>query len=553
MSPTRDKLSVEKIIDHRSTDEAEEKKENLSLSEAGETFKDLYEESLQEVREEGIVRGRVIHVGADFVTIDVGLKSEGQIPLGEFLNKADSSSVDVGDAVDVCIEGKNPETGLISLSKKKADQLKFWEKVDHAWSEDQVIEGTIVSPLKGGFAVDIGIPAFLPGSQVDIRPARNAEQFIGKSFNFKIIKLNRERGNVVLSRRMLLEKEQETLRRKTLETLEEGKVVEGTVKNMTDYGAFIDLGGIDGMLHINDISWGRIKHPSDILALDSKVKVKVLHFEREKHHVSLGRKQLFPDPWENVAEKYEVGARVKGRVTSIVDYGAFVQLQEGVTGLVHVSAIPWSRRSRSPSEILSIGEEVEVMVMSIDPAKKRISLSLKHPALNPWETIAEKYPVGTKIKGQIKNITDFGVFVGIDQGIDALVRISDISWVHRLKHPSEIFKKGEEVQAIVLNIDKEKQRFSLGIKQAQKNPWDDVHHRFKVGQLIKGRVTTVMKFGAFVEVEPGIEGLVHISALSHERVEQTTEVVQVGDEIQAVVISVEPGKHRIGLSIKDVD
>jgi small subunit ribosomal protein S1 len=338
-----------------------------------------------------------------------------------------------------------------------------------------------------------------------------------------------------------------------LENLAEGQLVEGVVKNITDYGAFIDLGGIDGLMHITDMSWARVNHPLDVLTLGSKIKVKVLQFDREHQRVSLGLKQTFPDPWENVAEKFPVGARVKGKVTSITDYGAFVQLQEGVEGLVHVSEMSWTKRVRHPSKILSVGDEVEVMVLDADQGQKRISLGLKQTTLNPWDTIAERYPVGTKIQGRIKNITDFGIFIGIDEGIDGLVHISDISWIQRLKHPSELFKKGQEVQAIVLNIDKENQRFSLGIKQIQKNPWDDVHHRFRVGQMIKGKVTNVTKFGAFVEIEAGIEGLVHISELSHQRVEKATEVTKVGDEIQAVVINVDPKRHKIGLSIKDIE
>jgi len=416
-----------------------------------------------------------------------------------------------------------------------------------------VIEGKIISRIKGGLNVDIGVLAFLPGSQVDIRPIRNLEKLIGTTAKFKIIKLNRRRGNVVLSRRILLEKERESLRAKTLEYLEEGKILEGVVKNITDYGAFIDLGGIDGLMHITDMSWGRINHPSDILKVGQTVKAKVLQFERENQRVSLGLKQTTPDPWENVAQKFPVGSRIKGKVTSITDYGAFVQLLDGVEGLVHVSEMAWTKRVRHPSKILSVGDEVEVMVLDVDPNQKRISLGLKQTSPNPWDTIAERYPVGTKIQGRIKNITDFGVFIGIDEGIDGLVHISDVSWTQRLKHPSEMFKKGQEVQAIVLNIDKENQRFSLGIKQIQKNPWDDIHHRYRTGQLVKGKVTNVTKFGAFVELEPGIEGLVHISEISHQRVEKAEEALKIGDEIQTAVINVDPKRHKIGLSIKDVD
>ncbi|NWF55555.1 MAG: 30S ribosomal protein S1 [Syntrophaceae bacterium] len=539
--------------DRPPTEAVEESTEIKGKPDEGESFQELYEESLHEIAEGEVVHGRVIHVGPEFVTVDIGFKSEGQLALNEFRQKDGTVAVQVGDEVDVFVERKESEIGMVTLSKEKADKHKFWEEISRAWNEDQVIEGKIISRIKGGLTVDIGVLAFLPGSQVDIRPIRNLEKLIGHTYKFKIIKLNRRRGNVVLSRRILLEKERESIRQKTLEVLEEGQIVEGVVKNITDYGAFIDLGGIDGLLHITDMSWGRINRPSDILAPGQKIKVKVLQFERQNQRVSLGLKQTTPDPWENIAAKFPVGSRVKGKVTSITDYGAFVQLLDGVEGLVHVSEMAWTKRVRHPSKILSAGDEVEVMVLDVDPNQKRISLGLKQTSPNPWDTIAERYPVGTKIQGRIKNITDFGIFIGIDEGIDGLVHISDVSWVQRLKHPSEMFKKGQEVQAIVLSIDRENQRFSLGIKQIQKNPWDDIHHRYRVGQMVKGKVTNVTKFGAFVELEPGIEGLVHISEISHQRVEKAEDVVKAGNEIQAVVINVDPRRHKIGLSIKDVE
>ncbi|MEW5910528.1 MAG: 30S ribosomal protein S1 [Thermodesulfobacteriota bacterium] len=553
MSVNEEEIIAERMGDSPPTEGIEEQGENRLKTEEVESFQALYEESLQEVQEGEVVHGRVIHIGPEFVTVDIGFKSEGQVALREFLSKDGSPVVSIGDSIDVYIERKESEIGMVTLSKEKADRFKFWEEISRVWNEDQVIEGKIVSRIKGGLSVDIGVMAFLPGSQVDIRPIRNLEKLIGSTLKFKIIKLNRRRGNVVLSRRILLEKERESLRHKTLETLQEGQIVEGVVKNVTDYGAFVDLGGIDGLMHITDISWGRINHPSDVLTVGAKIKVKVLQFDRDNNRVSLGLKQTQPDPWDNLAAQFPVGAKLKGKVTSITDYGAFVQLRDGVEGLVHVSEMSWTKRIKHPSKILSVGDEVEVMVLDVDQGQKRISLGLKQTSPNPWDTIAERYPVGTKIQGRIKNITDFGIFIGIDEGIDGLVHISDISWIQRLKHPSEAFKKGQEVQAIVLNIDKENQRFSLGIKQIQKNPWDEVHHRFKVGQLVKGKVTNVTKFGAFVEIEPGIEGLVHISELSHQRVEKASEVAKVGDEIQTVVINVDPKKHKIGLSIKDID
>ncbi|MBP1711915.1 MAG: ribosomal protein [Deltaproteobacteria bacterium] len=552
MAVEMDELDQKPLGDGPLPEGAEEPGEAKSKAEEGESFKDLYEESLHEVQEGEVIKGTVIHIGPEFVTVDIGFKSEGQVALREFNNREGVPVVSIGDVIDVLVERKESEVGMVTLSKEKADKFKFWEEISRAWNEDQVIEGKIVSRIKGGLTVDIGIAAFLPGSQVDIRPIRNLEKLIGTTHKFKIIKLNRRRGNVVLSRRILLEKERESLRGKTMETLAEGQIVEGVVKNITDYGAFIDLGGIDGLMHITDMSWGRINHPADVLKVGEKIKVKVLQFDRENQRLSLGLKQTLADPWEKAGEKYAVGARVKGKVTSITDYGSFVQLEEGVEGLVHVSEMSWTKKVRHPSKILSVGDEVEVMVLEVDLEHKRISLGLKQTSANPWDTIGERYPVGTKIQGRIKNITEFGIFIGIDEGIDGLVHISDMSWTQHLKHPSELFKKGQEVQAIVLNIDKENQRFSLGMKQLNRNPWDEIHHRYRVGQMVKGKITNITKFGAFVELEAGIEGLVHISELSHKRVDKASEVVNAGDEIQAVVINVDPKKHKIGLSLKDL-
>ncbi len=550
MAVKEEEMAIEKIEDSPQGEGKGEGNENLLKEGEGENFQELYAESLHEIREGEVIRGRVIQIGPDFVTVDIGFKSEGQVPIRECLDKQGNLTVNTGQEIDVYVERKESEIGLVTLSKEKADKFRVWEEISRAWNEDQVIEGKVVSRVKGGLNVDIGITAFLPGSQVDIKPIRNLEKLIGGTFKFKIIKLNRRRANVVLSRRVLLEKERELQRQKTLENLAEGKIIEGVVKNITDYGAFIDVGGIDGLLHITDMSYGRINHPSEVLKVGSKIKVKVLQFDRENQRVSLGLKQTMPDPWESVPQKFPAGAKVKGKVTSLTDYGAFIQLQDGVEGLVHVSEMSWTKKIKHPAKILSIGDEVEVMVLGIDQEQKRISLGLKQATPNPWDTIAERYPVGTKIQGRIKSITDFGIFIGIDEGIDGLVHISDMSWGQRLKHPAEMFKKGQEVQAIVLNIDKENQRFSLGIKQMQKNPWDDVHHRYKVGQTIKGKVTNLTNFGAFVELEPGIEGLVHVSEMSLQKVEKAADVVQEGQEVQALIINVDPKKHKIGLSFK---
>src|SRR5512136_1100641 len=445
--------------------------------------------------------------------------------------------------------------GDIVLYKEKADKMKVWDEISNACEADELIEGTISQRVKGGLSVTIrgGVKAFLPGSQVDLRPVRNLDAFLSKTYKFKVIKFNKKRGNIVLSRRVLLEKERAELKEQTLEKLKEGQIVEGIVKYLTEYGAFIDLGGIDGLLHITDMSWGRVTHPSELFQVGDHVRVKVLKFNADTERVSLGLKQITEDPWTHAEEKYVPGTVVRGKVVSLKDYGAFIELEEGIEGLIHISEMSWTKRVKHPSKMVAVGDEVEAVVLDIDSANKRISLGMKQIEPNPWTQIAEKYPVGSVIRGRIRNITDFGIFIGIEEGIDGLVHISDISWTQRLKHPSEMFKKGQEVQAIVLNIDKENQRFSLVIKQILKNPWDEIHHRYRVGQLVKGKVTNVTKFGAFVEIEPGIEGLVHISEISHQRVEKAEEAVKTGDEIQAAVINVDPKKHKIGLSIKDVD
>ncbi|SMC24905.1 SSU ribosomal protein S1P [Desulfacinum hydrothermale DSM 13146] len=514
------------------------------------SFEDLYEQSFGNIQEGEVVRGRVVQISDDYVMVDIGYKSEGEIPINEFRDEEGQLIVGIGDEVDVLLEYHDDDEGTIFLSKEKAEKIKVWDDISRIYNEDGVIEGRVVSRVKGGLAVDIGIQAFVPGSQVDLRPVRNLDSLIGETFQFKILKYNKKRRNVVLSRRVILEKEREELKAKTLAVLEEGKVMEGVVKNITDYGVFVDLGGIDGLLHITDMSWGRVGHPSEMCQIGDTINVKVLHFDRENERVSLGLKQLQPDPWTNAAEKYPVGTKVLGKVVSLTDYGAFVEIEEGIEGLIHVSEMSWTRRVRHPSKILSVGDEVETMILSIDPERKRISLGLKQLEPNPWDVIADKYPVGTVISGKIKNITDFGIFIGIDEGIDGLVHISDLSWTKRIRHPSEVYKKGQEVQAIVLNIDKENERFSLGIKQLQPDPWESVPQRYPVGSLIAGPVTNVTDFGLFVELEEGIEGLVHVSEISKEKVKSPGEEYKVGDQVTAKVINISPKERKIGLSIK---
>ncbi len=527
--------------------------DDLELEEGMESFEDLYEQSLRNIQEGEVIRGRIVQITDDYIMVDIGYKSEGQIPIHEFKDGDGSVQAEIGEEIDVLLEYHDDEEGTILLSREKAAKIKVWDDISRIYNDDGTIEGRVVAKVKGGLAVDIGVQAFLPGSQVDLRPVRNLDSLINQSYQFKILKYNKKRRNVVLSRRALLEKEREQLKALTLGNLEDAKVVEGVVKNVTDYGVFVDLGGIDGLLHITDMSWGRVGHPSEMFQVGDRIKVMVLHFDRDNERVSLGLKQLIPDPWTQAQEKYPVGTQVKGKVVSLTDYGAFVELEKGVEGLIHVSEMSWTKKIRHPSKILSVGDTVEAVVLSIDPDNKRISLGMKQLEANPWDIIAEKYPVGTTIAGKIKNITDFGVFIGIDEGIDGLVHISDISWTKRIKHPSEAYKKGQEVQAIVLNIDKENERFSLGIKQLESDPWESVPERYPIGSVVSGPITNVTDFGLFVELEEGIEGLVHVSEISKEKIKSPVGQHKVGDRVTAKVINISPKDRKIGLSMKKVE
>jgi len=527
------------------------KDEPVEASTPREDFQTLYEESLKTLEEGQILRGIVVDITPDHVTVDVGYKSEGQIPMQEFLKRDKKVDVKIGDRIDVLLEKKESEEGLLTLSKEKADRIKIWREISRSCREGEVIEGEIVGKVKGGLSVDIGrIQAFLPGSQIDIKPIRNLDAMVGQRLKFKVLKFNRKRNNIVLSRRVLLDEERKELRGETLKNLKEGDIVEGVVKNLTDYGAFIDLGGMDGLLHITDISWGRIGHPSEKLSIGDRIKVKVLHFDREKEKVSLGLKQAQPDPWESVPKKYPVGSRAKGKVVNVTDYGVFVELGEGVEGLVHISELTWSKKMKHPSKVAHIGDTVEVMVLDCDPVKRRISLGMKQVEPNPWALIEEKYPVGTKVVGRVKTVTDFGIFIGFDEGVDGLVHVSEMSWTKKIKHPGELYKKGQEVEAVVLNIDRKNERFSLGIKQLTPDPWKDVARRYRKGEVVGGKVTNVTDFGAFVELEEGIEGLVHVSEISREKVEKPSDALKVGDTLSAIVLHIDPYERRIGLSIK---
>lgn len=534
-------------------EEEKERGQEFPHKDEPEDFQTLYEGSLKAVEEGQIVKGTIVEVTPEHVTVDVGYKSEGHIPIQEFVKRNKKVDVKVGDRIDVFLEKKDSEEGLLILSKEKADKVTVWRDVSRSCREGEVLEGEIVSKVKGGLSVDLGgINAFLPGSQIDLKPIRNLDSLIGQRLQFKVIKFNRKRNNIVLSRRILLEEERKQLREETLENLREGEIVEGTVKNLTDYGAFVDLGGVDGLLHITDMAWGRVGHPSERLSVGDRIRVKILHFEREKEKVSLGLKQALPDPWESVPEKYPVGSRIGGKVVNTTDYGAFIELEEGVEGLVHVSELTWSKKLKHPSKVVRVGDTVEVMVLDCDPAKRRISLGMKQMEPNPWSLIEEKYPVGTKVVGKVKTVTDFGVFIGFEEGVDGLVHVSEMSWTKKIKHPGEFYKKGQEVEAVVLNIDPRNERFSLGIKQLTPDPWKDVSRRYRRGEMVTGKVTNVTDFGAFVELEEGIEGLVHVSEISREKVEKPSDVLKVGDTVSAVVLHMDPHERRIGLSMKGV-
>ncbi len=522
-------------------------------SESMEELMSMYEESFKRFAEGEVVTGRIISVDKDHVLVDIGYKSEGQIRIHEFRDENGEIKAEIGDEIEVMVEWWDDEEERVVLSKEKAASVKVWEEIKRVYDADETMPGTIQSRVKGGFSVDIGVQAFLPGSQADLRPIRNLDDLVGKSFEFKILKYNRKRSNIVLSRRVILEAEREAKRAATLASIHEGKVVDGTVKNITEYGVFVDLGGVDGLLHITDISWGRVKHPSELFTIGDEITVKILNLDLEKERVSLGMKQLSEDPWTHAAENYPVGTHVVGRVVSLTDYGAFVELEEGIEGLIHVSEMSWTRKVRHPSKVVSIGEEVQAVVLDIKPDSRRISLGMKQVKPNPWDVIAEKYPVGTTIEGRIKNITDFGLFIGIDEGIDGLVHISDISWTKRIKHPSEIYKKGDVVQAIVLDIEKGNERFSLGIKQLADDPWKTVAERYEVGKEITGTITNLTDFGIFVELEEGIEGLIHVSEISKEKIKTPVGMYNIGDVITAKVMNINSDERRIGLSIKRLE
>ncbi len=531
--------------------ELEDKSERLK--ENGMTFSQLLEESQKGTKflEGEVVEGQIIKIENDFVTIDIGYKSEALINAAEFYDGKGEISIQAGDHILVYIERIEDDEGRLIVSKEKADVLRAWDEISEACEKDELVEGVVVAKVKGGLSVDIGVKAFLPGSQVDIRPIKNLDQFIGKTYKFKIIKFNKKRGNIVLSRRLLLMEERARMKEQTLSKIEEGMVTEGTIKNLTEYGAFIDLGGLDGLLHITDMSWGRIKHPSEVFKVGDKIQVKVLKYDEEKERVSLGYKQLLADPWNTVEERYKVGMRVKGKVVSLTDYGAFVEIESGVEGLVHVSEMSWTQRVKHPSKLVNEGDVVEAIVLDVDTGNRRISLGMKQIEPNPWDVLAEKYPAGTKIKGQVKNTTDFGIFVGVPEGIDGLIHISDLSWENKPVDPNTLYKKGDEVECVVLSVDKTGEKFSLGIKQLSDDPWRVVADKYPPGTRVTGKVSKVADFGIFLMVEEGVEGLLHASELEGEgKPKDRLKLVQEGTEMECMVTAVDLKEHKLSLSVK---
>lgn len=541
------------MVDFKRLDAAGDENEEFDGDQQSSEFAALFTESLKDRPErDKIIEGTVVRVDVDTVLVDIGLKSEGHVPLAEFLNADGELSVQVGDKIRVLMTRQDGKKGYV-LSKKKADYLSAWDKIGDACQEGGIVEGTITGKVNGGFTVDIGgIQAFLPSSQVDIRPSSDSDSYIGVTGSFKVIKVNQRRDNIVLSRRSVLEEERAAIRDVTLEKLEEGQIVQGTIKNVTDYGAFVDLGGVDGLLHVSDLSWGRVGKPADVLKPGQQITAKVLKFDRAKGKISLGIKQTLTDPWIDVPAKFPIGERVRGKVVSLMEYGAFVELEPGIEGLIHVSEMSWTKRVRRAADILNIGDEVETVILGIDMGNRKISLGLKQVSENPWSTIAEKYPAGTRIEGQIKNMTDFGMFIGIEDGIDGLVHVSDMSWTKRIKHPGDVYEKGSLVQAVVLKVDVENERLSLGIKQLEPDPWSLAPGKYRAGALVTGKVTSLTDFGVFVELEEGIEGLIHVSELSREKVASAKEFAAVGDTLEAVVLSCDPKERRISLSIKSM-
>ena len=510
-------------------------------------MQELIAKSLRDFKEGSIVKGRVLEIRPREVLVDIGYKSEGVIPSSEF---DDIDQIEVGDEVEVLLERLENEDGMVVLSKEKAAHKQNWDKIVKVFEGDGLIKGKVKAVVKGGLTVNIGVEAFLPGSQIDIVPPRDLQQFVGNTYDFKIVKINDERKNVVLSRREIIEQERAEKRSRFLETVQVGNTVKGTVKNLTDFGAFIDLDGMDGLLHITDMTWGRLTHPSELLKIGQEVDVVVLDINKEKERVSLGLKQTQRNPWDKIEERFPVGAKVHGKVTNLVPYGAFVEIEEGVEGLIHVSELSWTKRITRPSDVLTQGQEIEAVVLGVNKEEQKISLGVRQLDPNPWDAIEQRYALSSVVKGKIRNMTAYGAFVELEEGIDGMIHVSDLSWTRKINHPSEVLKKNDEVEAIVLDIDKVNQRISLGIKQLESDPWKEIDQKYKIGDLVTGKVTKLASFGAFVQLQDDIDGLVHISQLSEEHVAKVKDVLKVGQEVEARVIKVDKAERRIGLSIK---
>ncbi len=513
---------------------------------ASATLADLIAGSFRELSEGSIVKGKILEIKPQVVLVDIGYKSEGAIPSNEF----EDEDIQVGDEVEVLLERLENDEGMVVLSKEKAAHRQNWEKIYAVFKDGGLVKGKVKSVVKGGLMVNVGVEAFLPGSQIDIIPPKDLNEYVGKVFEFKIVKINDERKNIVLSRREVIEAERAEQRQKFLDGVTPGDKVIGIVKNITDFGAFVDLNGMDGLLHITDMSWGRLNHPSEMLGIGQKIEVQILEVNREKERVSLGLKQLQNNPWENIEGRYPVGQNVRGKVTKLVAYGAFVEVEEGVEGLIHVSELSWTKRIARPSDVLTVGQEISAVVLGINKEERKISLGVRQLEANPWDDIDTRYPIGTQMKRPVRNLTAYGAFVELEEGIDGMIHVSDLSWTRKINHPSEMLKKGQEVDAVVLGIDKANQRISLGMKQLDTDPWSIIDTRFKVGDVVKGRVAKIASFGAFVELEDDIDGLVHISQISEERIEKVKDKLNVGDEVEARVIKVDKVERRIGLSIK---
>jgi len=510
-------------------------------------MQDVMSKPMPDFREGSIVKGRILEVRPREVLVDVGYKSEGVIPLTEF---EEADSLEVGDEVDVLLERLENEEGMVVLSKEKAAYRQNWYKIVSVFEGDGLIKGKVKSVVKGGLMVNIGVEAFLPASQIDVVPPKDLQQFVGNTYDFKIVKLNDDRKNVVLSRREVIEQERSEKRQKFMDGVNVGDRVPGTVKNITDFGAFIDLDGMDGLLHVTDMTWGRLGHPSELLKVGQQLEVVVLDINKEKERVSLGLKQTQKNPWDQIEERFPAGQRINGKITNLVPYGAFVEIEEGVEGLIHVSELSWTKRIMRPSDILSVGQEVEAVVLGVNKEEQKISLGLRQLEPNPWDEIEKKFTIGSRVKGKIRNMTAYGAFVELEEGIDGMIHVSDLSWTRKINHPSETFKKGDEVEAVVIDIDKVNQRISLGVKQLTDDPWKTIDEKYKIGDLVKGKVTKLASFGAFVQLQDDIDGLVHISQLSEDHIAKVKDVLKVGQEVEARVIKVDKVERRIGLSIK---